>query len=165
MDSILQDEPHPDPTPHSRRLATMIRQSLRELRSELSALNRQIGTRVDLKDIDLDCFDIIAQHGPINPSALAQRANLHPATMTGVLDRLERNGWVARDRASPDRRAVLVRALRERTGELARLYTGMNAAIDDLCAGYGDAELELIVDFLRQTISAGRRAAENLVSD
>jgi DNA-binding MarR family transcriptional regulator len=82
--------------------------------------------------------------------------------MTGILDRLERNGWVARDRASPDRRAVVVRALRDRTGELVQLYAGMNAAMDDICAGYGDAELELIADFLRRTIDAGRSATEEI---
>jgi len=162
MSSKLSAGPDPDRTPHGKRLAGTIRQSLRELRNQLSALNRHVGARVDLKDIDLDCFDLIAQHGPINPSALAQRANLHPATMTGILDRLERSGWVVRDRATPDRRAVLVRALRERTGELVQLYAGMNAAMDEICAEYSDAELELIADFLRRTIEAGRNATEGL---
>jgi DNA-binding MarR family transcriptional regulator len=41
--------------------------------------------------------------------------------MTGVLDRLERGGWVARDRHPSDRRAVVVRALRDQDAELMRL--------------------------------------------
>jgi DNA-binding MarR family transcriptional regulator len=151
-----------EPGERKRRIAAAIKRSLRDLRNQLSLLNRQIGARVDLNEVDLDCFDLIAQHGPISPTALARRANLHPATMTGILDRLERNGWVARDRASPDRRAVVVRALRDRTGELVQLYAGMNAAMDDICAGYGDAELELIADFLRRTIDAGRSATEEI---
>jgi hypothetical protein len=35
-----------------------------------------------------------------------------------------------------DRRAVVVRALRDRTAELFRLYSGMNTAMDQLCASY-----------------------------
>src|SRR4029453_11698775 len=35
---------------------------------------------------------------PPNPSALARRAGLHPATITGILDRLQRGGGVARER-------------------------------------------------------------------
>jgi DNA-binding MarR family transcriptional regulator len=152
-------------SPRRRHLATTIRQSLRELRNQLSSLNRQVGTRVDLKDVDLDCFDFIAQHGPVSPSILAQRANLHPATVTGILDRLERSGWVARDRTSPDRRAVVIRALHNRTAELVCLYAGMNAAMNQICAEYGDAELELITDFLRRTIDAGRNATDKLADE
>lgn len=148
-----------------RHLSTKIKQSLRELRNQLSFLNRRIGTRVEIKDVDLDCLDLIAHHGPLSPSALAQRANLHPATVTGILDRLARDGWVTRDRAPPDRRAVLVRALRDRNAELVRLYSGMNAAIDQICAGYTDAELELIANFLRRTINAGQKATEELAGD
>src|SRR5437762_14161176 len=105
-----------------RRLTAAIKQSLRELSIQLSLLNHQVGAHVDLNDVDLDCLDLIARHGPLSPSALARRAGLHPATMTGILDRLERGGWVARQRDPSDRRAVVVRALRDRTAELFRLY-------------------------------------------
>ncbi|HLZ09727.1 MAG TPA: MarR family transcriptional regulator, partial [Chloroflexota bacterium] len=120
---------------------------------------------LDLKDVDLDCLDLIARHGPLSPSALARRAGLHPATMTGILDRLERGGWVTRDRDPSDRRAVAVRALRERSGELLRLYSGMNQSLSEICAGYGDAELEVLADFLRRTASAGRSATDELAGE
>ena len=81
-----------------RRLTTAIKESLRDLRGQLSLLNHHVGARVELKDVDLDCLELINRHGPLSPSALARRAGLHPATMTGILDRLERGGWVARDR-------------------------------------------------------------------
>ena len=142
-----------------------IKESLRELRVQLSLLNHRVGARLDLKDVDLDCLDLIARDGPLGPSALARRAGLHPATMTGILDRLERGGWVARERDPSDRRAVVVRALRDRNGELLRLYSGMNASMDRICAGYGDAELELLADFLRRTANAGRSATDELAGD
>src|ERR1700738_548840 len=109
-----------------KRLTGAIRQSLRELRMHLSFLNLHVGARLDLKDVDLDCLDLIASHGPLSPSSLARRARLHPATITGILHRLERGAWVARARDPADRRAVVVRVLRERTADLLRLYAGMN---------------------------------------
>jgi DNA-binding MarR family transcriptional regulator len=148
-----------------RRLSTQIKESLRELSIQLSLLNHQVGAHAGLKDVDLDCFDLISRHGPISPSALARRAGLHPATMTGILDRLERGGWTARDRDPTDRRAVVVRALRDRKAELFRLYSGMNNSMDQICAGYGDTELELLADFLRRTASAGRTATDELAGD
>jgi DNA-binding MarR family transcriptional regulator len=148
-----------------RRMTATIKESLRELSIQLSLLNHQVGTRSGLRDVDLDCLDLLSRHGPLSPTVLARRAGLHPATVTGILDRLERAGWIERERDPGDRRAVVVRPLRERAGELFRLYGGMNASMDDLCAGYSDAELRLLADFLRRTTDAGRRATEALVTE
>jgi DNA-binding MarR family transcriptional regulator len=145
-----------------KRLTAAIKQSLRELRMHLSLLNLHVGAHLDLKDIDLDCVDLIASQGPLSPSALARRAGLHPATITGILDRLERGGWVTRERDPSDRRAVVVRALRGRNAELMRLYSGMNTSMDQICAGYADSELEVVTDFLKRTANAGRTAADEL---
>jgi len=145
-----------------RRSTRAIKESLRELNIQLALLNHRVGARLDLKDVDLDCLELIARDGPLTPSALARRAGLHPATMTGILDRLERGGWVTRERDPSDRRAVVVRALRDRNGELLRLYSGMNASMDEICAGYGESELELLADFLRRTAKAGGRATDEL---
>jgi DNA-binding MarR family transcriptional regulator len=145
-----------------RRTTTAIKESLRELSNQLSLLNHHVGAQVELRDVDLDCLELINRHGPLNPSALARRAGLHPATLTGILDRLERGGWIARDRDPHDRRAVVVRVRRDRGGELFRLYAGMNASMDRICAGYSDDQLELLADFLRRTTEAGRAATDEL---
>ena len=148
-----------------RRLTAAIKQSLRVLSIQLSLLNLHVGAHLDLKDVDLDCLDLIASHGPLSPSALAERAALHPATITGILDRLERGGWIARERDPSDRRAVVVRARRDRNPELMRLYSGMNSSMNEICAGYGDDELEVLADFLRRTVDAGQSATDKLAED
>jgi DNA-binding MarR family transcriptional regulator len=145
-----------------RRLNREIRESLRDMSVQLSLLNHQVGDQLDLKGTDLECLDLINRHGPLRPSALARRAGLHPATMTGILDRLERGGWIARDRDPADRRGVVLRALRDRATEVFRLYSGMNSEMDQICAGYSDDELELLDGFLRRTAEAGRTAAGEL---
>jgi DNA-binding MarR family transcriptional regulator len=145
-----------------RRLTSEIKESLRDLRIQLSMLNRQVGVRVELKDVDMDCLDLISRHGPLSPTAVARRAGLHPATMTGILDRLERAGWVVRERDPADRRAVVVRALRDRGREMFRLFSGMNTAMDRICADYDDEQLALLADFLRRTTDAGLDATSGL---
>jgi len=153
------------PSRHRRRSTTEVKKSLRALAVQMSLFKRRVSGHIELKDVDLDCLDLINRHGPLAPSALARRAGLHPATLTGVLDRLERSGWIARERDPSDRRAILIRALRDRNAELFGLFAGMNTAMDQLCARYDTAELDLLADFLRRVSTAGKDATDDLTAD
>ena len=148
------------PARDRRRAATAVRDALRDVRNQLSTVTRQVGGRLELKDVDMDCLDLINLAGPISPTALARRAGLHPATVTGILDRLERGGWVVRERAGNDRRAVVVRALRTRNAEVYALLAPMNDAVEQICGDYTEADLAMIATFLHRVTDAGRRAAE-----
>jgi DNA-binding MarR family transcriptional regulator len=143
-------------------LTVDIRESMRELGIRLAFLNRQVSDRLAIKDIDLGCLDVISRIGPLSPSALARSAGLHPATLTGILDRLERGGFIVRERDPSDRRAVVVRALRDRGAEIFGLYAGMNTSIEKICADYDEAQLQVLADFLRRTADAGRKAAAEM---
>jgi DNA-binding MarR family transcriptional regulator len=105
------------------------------------------------------------RHGPLSPSALARRTRLHPATLTGILDRLERGGWVARERDPTDRRGVVARPLGDRNAELFRLLAGMNTSMNDILRQYSTDQLEVLADFLSRTADAGRDATSELASD
>jgi DNA-binding MarR family transcriptional regulator len=141
-----------------------VRNALQELRRQLARLNYRVGAALGFKDVDLDVLDIVSSSGPMTPSALAREAGLHPATMTGILDRLEKSGWIARERNPDDRRAVLVRALPDRMGELLRCYAGMSRSMNKLISGYSDKELAVIADFLERCAEAGREATDTLAS-
>ncbi|WP_436496598.1 MarR family transcriptional regulator [Actinokineospora sp. HUAS TT18] len=145
-----------------RRLVTGLRDGLRELSVQLTLLNSQVSGKLALRDADLQCLDLITRLGPLSPSAAAKRSGVHPATMTGILDRLERAGFIARDRDPDDRRSVLIRALPERGAEVYGLYAGMNSAMDAVLASYDEDQLTVIADFLRRTTAAGQAATDDL---
>jgi DNA-binding MarR family transcriptional regulator len=148
-----------------KRLTNRIKDVLRDMTVQLVLLNHQVGAHLDLRDSDLECIDLVSRYGPIGPTALAKRAGLHPATLTGVLDRLERGGWVVRTPNPRDRRAILVQIIKEREREIAGLYSGLSAALEVLCTDYDDADLVMISDFLLRTTRASRAATEELAEN
>ena len=159
MDSV---QPNPDDARERRRAATAVKAAMRELNVQMSLYNRRVGARADLKDIELDCLDLIVRHGPMSPTALAKRAGLHPATLTGILDRLEKGGWISRERDPGDRRAVLLRDTKTRSAELFGHYAGMNSRLDEIVADYDAGQLDMLADFLRKTTDAGEAEAASL---
>ena len=141
-----------------RRQLVELKTALREANTHLSFLNQQVGGCVELKGNDVECLDQIGRHGPLTPRELAHRTGLHPATLTGILDRLERGGWISRERSPADRRSIQLRALPTRAKELIHLYAPMNDTMDQLLATYTDDQLATITDFLRRTATAAQGA-------
>ena len=82
-----------------------IQHHLRDLIALLHQLNDAVGARVELRGPDLEVLDLVARHGLVSPSEVASATGIHPATLTGVIDRLEEGGWVTR---LPDPRTVVV---------------------------------------------------------
>ena len=144
------------------RLNQAIREALRDLNVELSLLTHRMSGHLDLRGTDLQCLDLIDRHGPLSPSSLARLAGLHPATMTGVIDRLERGGWIIRERDPSDRRGVILHPVPGRRADVLRLVSGMNAEVARICADYSSDDLEVIATFLRRTADAGRTAGAQL---
>lgn len=146
---------------HRRKMAATLN-ALRDLRIELAVLNHRVGKRVELKDLDFDCLDVIVRDGPIGPSALAARVGVHAATMTGILQRLDAGGWIVRERDDDDRRAVVIASTPDRKRDLYQVFGGMNTRMSAICEGYTDDELDTIADFLNRAAAAGRTSSDEL---
>jgi DNA-binding MarR family transcriptional regulator len=139
-----------------------VKRALREVNNQVSLLSHRVSARAEVKDIDLDTLDYLSQHGAMSATALARGIGLHPATMTGVLDRLEKSGWILRQRAEHDRRAVVIGIDPKRNADLVSLYAGMDSAMDEVVASFTDAELDVITAFLRRTTEAGQASTAEL---
>lgn len=126
----------------------------------LGRLNDGIAALVDLRGGDVELLDHIGRVGPVSPSDLTTQLRVHPATLTGILDRLEIGGWIIRERDAPDRRRVRLRVIRKRAPELVRLYAPMNAAIIRICSDFTSEELMAIRDFLVSVTGAADHALD-----
>jgi DNA-binding MarR family transcriptional regulator len=127
----------------------------RELASTSLFFHTLIAGKVGLNATDTRCLDILARALPasITAGALTEATGLTTGAITGILDRLERAGFVKRTKDAHDRRKVLVELLPGKMENLARLYDGLGMGMESLAARYSLSELEMIEGFLSANLS------------
>lgn len=89
--------------------AKVVAELIDNLRRVFQAVNEQskkAERETGLTGPQLWAIKVIAENAPIKVSELARRMYLHPATVVGILDRLEGRGLVMRTRSVKDRRVV-----------------------------------------------------------
>jgi DNA-binding MarR family transcriptional regulator len=109
-----------------------------------------VAAKLGLPVSDLKCLRILGQ-GSMTPSVLREEIGLSGPAMTALLDRLEKAGYVVRERSSKDRREVFVRSVPMRIREIDRQYDGQYEQMSELFAKYSASEFAAIADFLEQT--------------
>ena len=107
-------------------------------------------------------LDLLQRFGPMTAGELGQRAGLAPASVTGLVDRLEKKGFARREKDEADGRRVLVHLVHEKLAAFAPLFTDFMAQMDALYARYTVAELEVILSFLREAAERQQKATRTL---
>ena len=87
---------------------TRVMAALRRIIRAIDLHSRTLVQRCDLTGPQLLVLKTVAEGRPQTVSSIAAAVNLSQATVTGILDRLERKQMVTRSRSSEDRRKVLV---------------------------------------------------------
>ncbi len=118
------------------------------LGSRLAQSHQRTADAVGVGVTDLLCLELISANEPVTAGQLAELAQLTPGAVTGVLDRLERGGFIKRDRDPDDRRRLIIRLDPARQRDMARLLDPVAGALAELTAGMSEADLRLITDFI-----------------
>jgi DNA-binding MarR family transcriptional regulator len=108
----------------------------------------EVSRRVGLGPSDSQFLGLLTMDGPLTPGQLAAMTGLTTGTVTGVIDRLERGGFVRRERDAGDRRKVLVVPVPEAVARTAAHYAEHGAYTGAVLARRSTAELQVIADFL-----------------
>lgn len=90
-------------------VAQQLVQTLRQITRAIDLDSRALWHRFGLTSPQLGSLLVISREQPISTGALAKRLHLGQPTVTGIVDRLERRGYVVRERGERDRRSVLLR--------------------------------------------------------
>ena len=129
--------------------ALMVRLMLALRRSSAAGVlhGQAIAKRVGINPSDMECLDLILMNGPSTAGEIARHTGLTSGAVTGLIDRLERQGLVERSADADDRRKVVVQVREDRIAPIASLFTPMEKSVQALLAGYSKEELKLLVDF------------------
>jgi DNA-binding MarR family transcriptional regulator len=82
---------------------------------------------------------------PVNLADLADRSGVTRATMTGLIDTLERNGLVKREPSSGDRRMLLVRLTKKGRTYLDKILPDYFRRVSALMLGLSDSDRKTLV--------------------
>ncbi|MFY9928702.1 MAG: MarR family transcriptional regulator [Streptosporangiaceae bacterium] len=135
----------------------------RELSTATVMFHTAVAARRGLSATEEKAVDLLLRAGPMTHAELGQQTGLAPASVSGLIDRLELKGYVRRAPHPDDRRRILVTADAGRVyAEMAPLFAPWAEALAELYAGYTDAELETICDFMTRAAQRQLAAAEAL---
>ena len=100
----------------------LVREIIYQIRRLMQAgelFTKELNRTYQVSAPQLHCLLALHENGPLPPSQIARHIMVKSSTVTGIIDRLEQKGLVARLRNSPDRRVITIQ-LTEAGKELAQ---------------------------------------------
>ncbi len=112
--------------------------ALRHLHVTLDHFDAEIATKLGLARNDLKCVHMLVTEGVASPKRIMAQLALTSGSVTTLIDRLEKQGWVRRSRDPYDRRGVRVEPTRKAKRDLAGLYGPMSDVVGKFTARLGE---------------------------
>jgi DNA-binding MarR family transcriptional regulator len=131
---------------------------LQEIEGRLVTLNRRLRTfgRGELSLTQLTLLSHLEKVGSLSMTELAEHMGVTVAGATGLVDRLERDGLVARARDERDRRLVLVQLTPQGGLALAAARRRKSLLLRQLAASLDDRELATLAALLERLTSEAK---------
>ncbi len=105
---------------------------------------------------------LLSGQGPLTAGEIARQTGLTTGSVTSLIDRMEKKGFVQRIRDTKDRRQVIVQVNEARLAELNEVFGSLQAIFDDLYDTYDNEQLITIIDYLQRTTRRSEEAVAKL---
>lgn len=134
----------------------------RDLSNVVVMFHSALAAHVGLGAVEQKTLDLLQRDGPLSPGELARRTGLAPASVTGLLDRLQSRGFVARVRDPHDGRRLIVQVEVDRLRDIAALFGDLTRRLDEYYANFSVTELIQATEFLTGVTAVQQAATESL---
>ena len=138
--------------------------AMRKASAQGTMFAKTVADRAGISSSDMDCMDFLNVEGRMTAGRLAELTGLTTGAITGVIDRLEKAGFVRRERDESDRRKVFIAPVPERMMEIGRFYTLMQRAMEKQSEGYSDSELKVLLRYATDSYRSILEATNQLTT-
>ncbi|WP_430782371.1 MarR family winged helix-turn-helix transcriptional regulator [Actinoplanes sp. G11-F43] len=107
----------------------------------------RMAVRMKMNPTDMQAIGALVQHGPMGATELAGHLGIRTASVTLLIDRLERDGLVVRRRDSTDRRRVTVTETDTARQASVQAWEPLIRRIDQVCTALSDSERQVVLGF------------------
>ncbi len=125
----------------------------------LTSQNRHLGNRIFekmIRDSGVDAFSgaqgrilyVLWERGTLSISEICKLTSLANSTMTKMLDQMENNGLIIRERNTENRKQILI-SLTDKARQYRKKYDDVSEKMNDLTyRGFSDDELQIYENML-----------------
>ena len=138
----------------------------REMSTETIMFHQAIADELGLYITDHKCLDIIHRFGAMPAGRLGEMTGLTTGAITGMIDRLEKAGYVRRANDPKDRRKTIVEPVRNKKLEkkIEMIFTPLHERMYKFLSSYSDSELTFLFDAITKLIEQTREESKRLRS-
>ncbi len=131
------------------------------LYTESRRITKELARRAQLTGPQLTVVKILEQIGDLSLTELSERIRAQNSTVTGIIDRMEREGLVLRARSTEDRRVVKIK-LTDKGSKIARAIAVepmeiFRGALESLSAGETRELLKILTKIAKRVQSIVKR--------
>lgn len=134
----------------------------RELSTAIVMFHTAVGEDAGLSLTESKALEVITRDGPVTPADLARLTGLTPASVTALLDRLERKKVARRLPHPTDGRRFLVEIDPAHLQRSRELFTDLVLSLKELSGDFTDDELAAVNRFLHGAAEVQLRATHRL---
>ncbi|MGK5533288.1 MarR family winged helix-turn-helix transcriptional regulator [Streptomyces sp. URMC 129] len=125
--------------------------------------NQAVADHLGLHPTDVQCLSLISmERGPLTTRRVAEMTGVTSSAASRLVDRLERAGYLTRQRDEGDRRRTLVSLVPEARRRLQSLWDFLSEAFETRFQDITEEELAVIVQYMRRSIELADFQIERL---
>lgn len=126
---------------------------------------QNMAQKIGVSHTDLKSAEILNETGPITAGKLSKITGLSTGSVTALINRLEKSGYVKRERDQLDGRKVMIMPIPERQEQIKSHYQSLSMATKELCSAYNEQELILINQFVEEITKIMDKENDKLMSE
>ncbi|MFJ5625000.1 MarR family winged helix-turn-helix transcriptional regulator [Peribacillus loiseleuriae] len=125
-------------------------QSLHKYGMRTVLFQQNMAQKMGVVHTDLKTAEILNETGPITAGELSRITGLSSGSVTALIDRLEKTGYVMREKDEEDRRRVMITPIQKRQKQIKDHFVSLAEATKEACSTYNKEELAVILSFVEK---------------